>query len=146
MLLHEGRPVARISPRIRYVEVLGYREQSVGGGAIAVAVLRLHAGRVDALDRQLEKLELVIVALVSDANYRVQRHLHVGQLLGFLVEKVADDATQHRLMRHHEHVVRALQLVDHRLDALHRVDVTLAPRVTITQLVLIAPGEFLSRR
>jgi len=47
-------------------------------------------------------------------------------------------------MRHHEHVVGTLQFGDHRLDAVHRIDVTLAPRITIAQLVLIAPGELLS--
>lgn len=143
MLLHESGTVAGISPRIRYVEVSGHRDESVRGGAIAAAIRRLDAGRVDALDRQLEELELVIVTLAGDADYRVQRHLHIRQLLGFLVEEESDDAAQHRLMRHHEHVVGSLQLGDHRLDALHRVHVALAPRVTIAQLVLIAPGEFL---
>lgn len=78
MLLHESRPVAGVSPGIRYVKVIGNRDQGVGVCTIAVAILRLDASRVDALDRQLEELELVIVALAGDADYRVQRHLHVG--------------------------------------------------------------------
>lgn len=143
MLLHESGPVTEISPGIRHIEVCGNREQSIGSSTVATAVLRLDASRVYALDRQLEELELVIVTLAGNANYRVQRHLHVGQLFGFLIKKESDDAAQYRLMRHHENVVGTLQLGDHRLDTLHRVDVTLAPRITITQLVLITPSEFL---
>lgn len=143
MLLHESRPVAGISPRIRYIEVLGDRDQSVGRGAIPAAIFRLDTGCVDALDRQLDELELVVVALAGEADYRMQRHFHIGHFLGFLVEEETDDTPQNSLVRHHEHVVRTLQLGNHRLDALHRIDVALTPWITITQLVLIAPGKFL---
>lgn len=143
MLLHESGPVAGVSPRIWHVVVIGYRDEGIGGGSIAAAILGFHTSRVDALDRQFEELELVIVALAGDTDYRVQRHLHVGQLFGFLIKEESDDAAQHSLMRHHEDVIGALQLGHYRLDALHRVDVTLAPRITIAQLVLIAPGKFL---
>lgn len=143
VLLHEGGPIAGVPPGIRYIEVRGNRDQSIGSRTVAAAVLRLDASRVHALDRQLEELELVIVTLAGDADYRVQRHFHVGQLLGLLIEEESDDAAQYSLMRHHENVVGTLQLGDHRVDALHRVDVTLAPRITITQLVLIAPSELL---
>lgn len=143
MLLHECGPVAGVPPGVRDVEVGRDRDQGIGGGTITTAIRRLDPSRVHALDRQLEELEFVIVALAGDADYRVQRHFHVRQLLGFLVEEESDDAAQYRLMRHYEHVVGALQFFDHRLDAMHRVDVTLTPRITITQLVLIAPGEFL---
>jgi len=78
MLLHEGGSVAGISPRVRHVEVSWNREQSIGSGAIAATIGRLDASRIDALDRQLEELEFVIVALAGDADYRMQRHLHVG--------------------------------------------------------------------
>lgn len=71
MLLHESRPVAGVSPRIRYIEMIGDRDQCVGSGTISVTIFGLDASRVDAFDRQLEELELVIVALAGDANYRV---------------------------------------------------------------------------
>lgn len=38
-----------------------------------------------------------------------------------------------------------LEVDDYRLDALHRVDVALAPGVAVAQLVLVAPGELLQR-
>jgi len=78
MLLHEGEPVAGVPPGVWYVEVSWNRDQGIGSGAIPAAVGRLDASRVDTLDRQLEELEFVIVALAGDADYRMQRHLHVG--------------------------------------------------------------------
>lgn len=146
MLLYESRPVAGVPPWIRYIKVSWNRDEGIGSGTIAIAILWLDASCVDTLDRQLEELEFVIVALAGDTDYCVQRYFHVGQLLRFLVEEESDDAAQHRLMRHYEHVVGALQLGDHRLGTLHCVDVTLSPRITIAQLVLIAPGEFLRKR
>lgn len=71
MLLHESRPVAGVSPRIRYIKMIGNRDQCVGSGTIAAAILGFDASRVDTLDWQLEELELVIVALARDADYRV---------------------------------------------------------------------------
>lgn len=71
VLLYESRPVAGVSPGIRYIEVLGNRDQSIRSGTVAVAVLRLVTGRVYALDRQLDELELVIVTLAGDVDYRV---------------------------------------------------------------------------
>jgi len=94
VLLHESGPVANsgISPRIRYVEVRGNGYQSIRSSTVTAAVLRLDTSRVNTLDRQLEKLELVIVTLAGDADYRVQRHFHVGQLFRFLIKKESDDA------------------------------------------------------
>lgn len=91
MLLHKSGPAAGVSPGIRYVEVSWNRDQSIGGGAVTAAIRRLDTSRVDTLDRQLEELELVIVALAANAYYRVQRYLHVGQLFRFLIEEKSDD-------------------------------------------------------
>lgn len=92
MLLHKSRPATGISPRIRYIEMIGNRDQSIGGGTVTAAICRLDTSRIDTLDRQLEELELVIVALAGNAYYRMQRYLHVGQLFRFLVEEESDDA------------------------------------------------------
>lgn len=51
--------------------MIGNRDQCIGSGAIAAAILGFDASRVDTLDWQLEELELVIVALARDADYRV---------------------------------------------------------------------------
>lgn len=98
VLLHESGPVTRISPGIRHIKVCGNCDQSIGSSTVAAAVLGLDASRVYALDRQLEELELVIVTLAGDADYRVQRHVHVGQLFGFFIKEESDDAAQYRLM------------------------------------------------
>lgn len=70
----------------------GNRDESIGGGAIAAAIRRLDTSRIDTLDRQLEELELVIVALVGDTYYCMQRYLHIGQFFRFLIEEESDDA------------------------------------------------------
>lgn len=98
MLLHESGSVAGISPGIRYIKVCGNRDQSVGSSTVFAAVFRLDASRVYTLDRQLEELELVIVTLAGDADYRVQWYFHVRQLFGFLIKEESDDAAQYRLM------------------------------------------------
>jgi len=72
--------------------VRGNGYQSIRSSTVTAAVLRLDTSRVNTLDRQLEKLELVIVTLAGDADYRVQRHFHVGQLFRFLIKKESDDA------------------------------------------------------
>lgn len=107
-------------------------DQCVVGGSVRAAIRRLHARRVHALDRQLEEVNLVIVAVAAHSDDGVQRDLHVRQLLWLLVGEEADDAAKNRLMRHHQDVIGSLQFGYHRLHALHRVDVALAPRVTIT--------------
>lgn len=98
MLLHESGSVARVSPGIRYIKVCGNRDQSVGSSTVFAAVLRLDASRIYTLNRQLEELELVIVTLAGDADYRVQRHFHVGQLFRLFIKEESDDAAQYRLM------------------------------------------------
>jgi len=92
VLLHESWTVAGVSPGIRYIEVRGNRDQSICSSPVATAVLRLDASRVYALNRQLEELELVIVTLAGDADYRVQRHFHIGQFFGLFIKKKSDDA------------------------------------------------------
>lgn len=144
MLLHESWPIPRVPPRIRYIEMRGNGQQSVVRSSVRAAVVRLHAGRVDAFDGKLVKLQFVVVALAADADDGVQGDLHVGQLFSFLVHEETDDAAQYSLMGHYQDVVRPLQLRDDRLHALHRVDVALAPRITIAQFILIAPREFLT--
>lgn len=98
VLLHESGPITGVSPGIRYIEMCGNRDQSIGSSTVAVTVLGLDASRVHALDRQLEELELVIVTLASDADYRMQRYFHVWELFWLFIKEESDDAAQYRLM------------------------------------------------
>lgn len=73
--------------------------------AVGIAVARLVARRIDALDGQFDQLQVIVEALTSQAYYGVQWHLHVWQILWALVQEVAQYATKHSLMRHHQDVV-----------------------------------------
>lgn len=59
------------------------------------------------------------------------------------VEEVSEHAAQHCLMSNHDHVVLILQSRQHRPQPRHDVDVRLAPRVSVPELVLVAPRELL---
>lgn len=92
-------------PRIGNVVVGGHGYQGVVGCPGGTAVLGLVTHRADALDAHGYEFELVVETLTADPDNRVQRHLHVRQLLGLFVQEVADHAAQYRLVGHGQDVV-----------------------------------------
>ena len=77
VLLHECRSAAGIPPRIRNVKMGRHGDESVVGRPRGAAVCGLESGCVNAFNAKLDELELVVEALATDANDRMQRHLHV---------------------------------------------------------------------
>lgn len=146
VLLHQCWTIAEISPRIRNVVMSRYGDKSVISRTAGTAILWLQARRVDALDSQFDEFEFVIEALTAYSNNRVQGYFHVGQFIRGFVEKVTDYTAQYGLMRDHKYVVGLLKIDNYRLDSLHRVHVAFAPWITIAQLILIAPSEFLEKK
>lgn len=70
-------------------------------------------------------------------------HSHPRRLRLRLLLVVRIDASQHRLMRDDQDVLRALQLHDDRLEADDDVAVRLTPAVAVVVLVLIARSKVL---
>lgn len=97
--------------------------------------------RVHAVHREFDELDLAAVRDRRQLDDGVQRNLQVRQLACRLVEEVREDASEDRLVRHHQHVSLPLQLHHHRLKADHDVLIRLATRVAISELVGVARLE-----
>lgn len=88
-------------------------------------------------DVRLEALLFRAVRARRQLDQRVQRNLHPGALLLGHVVEVGVNAPKHRLVRHDDHVLAALQLHDNRLQPDDHVPVRLAAAVSVIVLVLV---------
>ena len=106
------------------------------GLVLAVALL--------GLGDEEEALLVAAVGLGLEADDRVQGDGDVGRLLAGEAHEVGVEEAEDALVRDdEERLAVALHLVDHRVEAVDHVEVRLAARVAVGELVVLAPLELL---
>lgn len=123
------------------VEVSRQGQQGVLCAAILRAIQRLRPVRVDAFYRHLDRFHVVVVALQSELDDGVQRHVKVGNLLRRGFEEVAQDAAQHGLVGDGEDVGLTLELSEDGYQTVHDVYVGLALGVAVLELLAVTQGQ-----